>query len=122
MLASSVPIKLKDDDASSFTTYEAERAFRNSRGDIFACNLSMFCVLLMSHSFVYICFSIDGVDMSVGGYSVLSNEGYTIFSVQAPDDDMYEVTLNARSCTSEVSILFFLQPLHFHTYHEFIYL
>jgi hypothetical protein len=40
--------------------------------------------------------------MSGGGYSLLSTGGYTIFSVFAPDDNVYAVTLNAYSCTSQV--------------------
>eukprot|EP00026_Physarum_polycephalum_P003116 Phypoly_transcript_03125.p1 GENE.Phypoly_transcript_03125~~Phypoly_transcript_03125.p1 ORF type:complete len:323 (-),score=65.97 Phypoly_transcript_03125:1363-2331(-) len=42
-----------------------------------------------------------GIEMSGGGYSLLSHEGYTTFSVQAPEDGLYAVTLNAYSCTSQ---------------------
>jgi hypothetical protein len=36
-----IPIKVSNKDTPSFITYEAEKAFRNVKGDVSACNMSM---------------------------------------------------------------------------------
>jgi len=63
-------------------TYEAERAFRNAKGDVSGCNL-------------------NGVK---GKFSLLGGEDYTIFSVFAPEDNTYPVALYAFACEEESSI------------------
>jgi len=75
------PIKVHHDDVTSSIRYEAERAFKNVQGDVSACR---------------------GL---ADGYSLMSDESYTIFSVQAPADDLYPVTLHAYSCNNQKVIV-----------------
>jgi len=77
--AHAVPITI---GGQGSVTYEAERAFKNVKGDVSACET-----------------------LGMGsGVSLLSSESYTIFTVQAPSDNVYPVTLSAFSCGQAVSV------------------
>lgn len=94
------PIKVKQDNDIRFISYEAERAFKNVKGDVSSCGIKTY------HSFITH-FKNDKLTLILltaglrDGYSLLSDESYTIFSVQAPSDGLYPVTLNAYSCGNQ---------------------
>jgi len=81
-LLNAYPIKLGNHGASSSITYEAERAFKSVKNDVSSCNM-------------------DGVKASGEGFALLSHDSYTIFSVQAPSDNVYPVTLLAHACDTK---------------------